>query len=142
MDRTILVPFDGSAHSRAGLEYTLEEYPDADVTVLHVVELTRALSEDGERALEEVAQWLEGKRADATKVLEEAEEIAAERDRHVRTVRWVGQPAKAILEYASEEDVDHVVIGSRGQTDDESGRLGSVAESVVHRAPVLVTVIR
>ncbi|GAB3019557.1 universal stress protein [Natronobiforma cellulositropha] len=140
MARTILVPFDGSPHARAGLEYAFETYPDAAVTVLHVVERTGELGFD-DQALEAWLERVDAARADAQDVLERAEAIAAQRDRPLETALWVGRPTTAILAYTTEADVDHVVIGSRG-TGDADGHLGSVADAVVHRSPVLVTVVR
>ena len=51
-----------------------------------------------------------------------------------------GSPAKAILDVASEEDVDLIVIGSSGKSGFDRFILGSVSDKVVNAAkcPVLV----
>ena len=51
-----------------------------------------------------------------------------------------GSPAKSILDVASEEDVDLIVIGSSGNSGFDRFILGSVSEKVVHTAkcPVLI----
>ena len=51
-----------------------------------------------------------------------------------------GSPAKSILEVASEEDVDLIVIGSSGKSGFDRFILGSVSDKVVNAAkcPVLV----
>ena len=51
-----------------------------------------------------------------------------------------GSPAKSILDVASEEDVDLIVIGSSGKSGFDRFILGSVSEKVVHTAkcPVLI----
>jgi len=46
------------------------------------------------------------------------------------------------VEYAEESDVDHIVIGSHGRSGVSRILLGSVAESVVRRADMPVTVVR
>jgi nucleotide-binding universal stress UspA family protein len=47
-----------------------------------------------------------------------------------------------IVTYADENDVDHVVLGSHGRKGLTRVLLGSVAEAVVRRSPVPVTVVR
>ncbi len=53
-----------------------------------------------------------------------------------------GHPAKAILRYADEHAVDGIVIGSHGREGPARVLLGSVAETVVRRSAVPVTVVR
>lgn len=141
MERTILVPVDGSEDALDGLRYALEKYPDADVTALHVVEFARVFPDES-REFESWTNAIADRREGADDVLAEATETAAEHDREISTATWIGAPAKAIVEYADEHDFDHVVVGSRGRTDEADVRLGSVAETVLRRAPVLVTVVR
>jgi nucleotide-binding universal stress UspA family protein len=60
----------------------------------------------------------------------------------VDTTAEVGGPANAIVECAEEESVDHIVTGSHGRSGVTRILLGSVAETVVRRSPVPVTVVR
>jgi len=60
----------------------------------------------------------------------------------VETATEVGQPSRTIVAYAQEHDLDHVVIGSYGRKGLSRVLLGSVAELVVRRSPVPVTVVR
>ena len=53
-----------------------------------------------------------------------------------------GKPAREIVSYAEKGDVDHIVMGSRGRSGLSRLLLGSVAETVVRRAPTPVTVVR
>lgn len=142
MSRTILVPFDGSEDSIEGLEYALDAYPRSDLTVFHVIELATVLPDDSTRGFDSWVQQVRNRREDAEELLETATTMAAGHGGTVSTATWIGSPAKSIVEYAETNGVDHVVIGSRGQTVESDRRLGSVAEAVLRRAPVLVTVIR
>lgn len=72
----------------------------------------------------------------------EAEEIAAEYDRELITEAEIGDLQRIIPDYAEEEDVDHVVIGVHGREEEERSLFGRVAETVVFRSPVSVTVVR
>lgn len=47
-----------------------------------------------------------------------------------------------IVEYADERDVDHVVVGSHGQSGVLLLLLGSVAKQIVRKSTVPVTVVR
>ena len=61
-------------------------------------------------------------------------EVPGESDTTVRTVHEVGHPARTV--------VDHVVVGSHGREGVSRLLLGSVAEKIVRRSPVPVTVVR
>jgi nucleotide-binding universal stress UspA family protein len=54
----------------------------------------------------------------------------------------VGKPARAIVEYADDHDIDQIVMGSHGRSGVTRILLGSVAESVVRDSTVPVTVAR
>ena len=78
----------------------------------------------------------------ADSILDDAVEYAAEQGREIETIRVTDRPARAIVDYADEEGVDHIVIGSHGRTGVTRVLLGSVAEKVVRRAHCPVTVVR
>ncbi len=138
MDR-VLVAMDGSALSRRALEYGLETYPNAEITVIHVVgEPTPMMGEIVGLALEDDLPAAAEERADA--VFESAREIAAEHDRKIETTVAVGNPARTIVKRA--EEFDTVVVGSHGGSFLDRLFVGNVAETVVRRAPVPVTVVR
>lgn len=141
-ERTILVPVDGSEHATDGLEYACKEYPEADIVVLYVASLDGLSTDDDIRSFADVDRCLDHERDRATAIVEDAKEHAATLGREVTTETRIGRPAADIVSYADEHDVDHIVMGSRGQTDDPETSLGSVAETVMRDAPVLVTVVR
>ncbi len=60
----------------------------------------------------------------------------------VERVIEVGRPTKVIVEYADEHDINQIVMGSHGRSGMSRILLGSVAEIVVRRASVPVTVVR
>ncbi len=139
MNSRILVPMDDSEMAAHALEYALEVHPDAEITVRHVVGVPSAmwgeatgiaLSDDIEETANEHAE----------NVLEGAREIAAEHDAEIRTDVELGHPVRAILEDA--EAFDTIVIGSHSGTLSERLFVGNVAEKIVRRSPVPVTVVR
>jgi len=145
MSRHILVPVDGSPKSMEGLEYALSTYGDEDVTVLHVMsphDVWDDAGEDGEDTPDESDEWRERARERADEILADAREAAEAHDVSVSTAVEVGEPWRTIVEFADEEGFDHVIIGSHGRHDDSPLPLGSVAETVMRRSPVLVSIVR
>jgi len=140
----VLVPVDGSPQSEDALEYALENFEDSDITALTAVDPIAAgyAAAPGPDATGYPGEWTEQAEERADTILDEAAELAAEAGREVDTVRVTDRPARAIVDYADEHDVDHVVIGSHGRTGVTRVLLGSVAENVVRRAPCPVTVVR
>ena len=134
----VLVASDGSKYASNALEFAFERFPDAELTVLHVVDpLDLPYGGDGRIDPTTSEQWEK-----ATVVCEEAESLAAEFGRDVQTVSIIGSPAKEIRDYAETKCFDHVVVGSRGRTGLSRLLLGSVAEKVLRRTSVPVTVVR
>lgn len=149
MTDRILVPIDGSPLSWRALETALEEYPDADVVALHVVDPNEpgysvyGVPFDNEtEPLRGSGEWYERAHGYADDLFEEAREIAAEYDADLETETVVGDPAREIVEYAVDNDVDQIVAGSHGRDEDTRLLLGSVSESIAFRAPMRVSLIR
>jgi nucleotide-binding universal stress UspA family protein len=135
----VLVPVDGSDPADAALDHAFEQFGDDDVTALYVMDPVDGATTWGPGS---AGDWLTTAEESAETVLETAQERAAAADRETRTDSVVGRPARAIVEYADEHDVDHVVIGSHGRDGISRVLLGSVAETVIRRSPVPVTVVR
>jgi nucleotide-binding universal stress UspA family protein len=145
---TVLVPVDGSPLSDQALRHALRTFPDASVSVLHVVDVyepgygTAADIDSSYEPLMGSEEWYERAEEVSERVLDDARALAADADREVSTEWEVGDPQRVIVDYAEEEDVDHVVLGSHGRTDEQRPLFGSVAEGVVRRSPVPVTLVR
>lgn len=138
----VLVAYNESDQAEQALRHSLERYPEATITAAHVTDPREWISEGDE----EGPQFVEGAYDRATegaeKTLEEAESIAAEYEREIQTEALVGGPARELVAFANENDVDHIVLGSHGRRGVSRFLLGSVSESVAKRSPVSVTMIR
>lgn len=142
MTKQILVPFDGSPQSKKALEYTLQEWADADITALNVIDLSDLNYHYQIDVVGLGKEWYENAQAYAEDILDDATELADEFDKNITTETEFGHPQNIIVEYAMEHDIDQIVIGSHGRTGPARVLLGSVAETVVRRAPVPVLVVR
>lgn len=143
----VLVPVDGSPLATDALRHAVRQFPDADLTVLHVVDLLEPdrPGAGGAGTYEPMigtAEWYDRAESLSEDILEDARTVAADHDRAVGTVLEIGDPGRIVVDVAVEEDVDHVVLGSHARPDADRPIFGSVAEAVVRRAPCPVTVIR
>lgn len=137
----VVVPYDGSELSKKALQHAADHHEDAHISLVHVLDFVEAgYDAPPEAALPGYWQdWHEEAEANAEELLEEAKALA-DADLEGETV--VGRPARAIVEFAEENDADAIVMGSHGREGVSRILLGSVAETVVRRSPVPVTVVR
>ncbi|ELZ82614.1 UspA domain-containing protein [Haloferax elongans ATCC BAA-1513] len=144
MAEHVLVPVDGSPQSIAALRFAASEWPDARLTLLHIINPSNA--DYRERALSGTQEWYQEEKREARETFAEAKaEVGlVDSDREVDEKIAVGSPAGTIVDVleADDADFDHVVMGSHGRTGVSRIVLGSVAEAVVRHAPVPVTIVR
>ncbi|WP_135853575.1 universal stress protein [Halorussus salinus] len=135
----ILVPTDGSEqHAVVTQAMNLAELADATVHALYVVD-ERALDyQPSESGREETRDARREEGEEATRHVAEAGE-----DRGVEVVTAIeeGKPAETIVEYADDEDVDVVVMGTHGRSGVDRYVLGSVTEQVVRTSEVPVLTV-
>jgi len=135
----VLVPIDGSPQAEDALDHAVSEFPDAEIVLLHVIDPIDA-GYSAESVLPTASgDWYESHKDTAEELFEGANERTG---REFETAIEVGRPSRTIVEYAEEGDIDHVVMGSHGRSGVARVLLGSVAETVVRRSPVPITVVR
>jgi nucleotide-binding universal stress UspA family protein len=143
MAHRILVPTDGSPQAQDALDYALAEFPDAAftvITVLNPADMSMGGTEMGMASYAD--RWVEAEEERAEERFEELSALAADRDITLDCETVLGRPARAVIEYAEDHDIDQVVMGSHGRDGVSRILLGSVAETVVRRSPCPVTVVR
>jgi nucleotide-binding universal stress UspA family protein len=135
MYERILFPTDGSEGAEAALEHAIDHAVtyDAALHVLYVVEENVPVLEAGDVTL------LDALEAEGERILEAASERATAAG--VGTVQATvggGSPYRTILEYAEDNDIDLIVMGTHGRTGLGHYLLGSTTEKVVRLADVEV----
>lgn len=140
----VLVPVDESPLAEAALDFALAQFSEAQLTLLHVINPV-----EGSYAADPTYgdvwyddQWFDTARERTEELLNGLAERAADHAGPVDTEWVAGRPAREIVSFADEADVDHVVMGSHGRTGFDRILLGSVAETVMRRSPAPVTVVR
>lgn len=139
MDQQILVPFDGSEPAKTALHRALEEHADAEITALHVVDSDESAYSAQESAAESSDK---SGNKEAEEVLTKAQEQADAYNVTLTPMIEVGQPAAVIVEYATKNDIDHIIMGSHGRSGLSRILVGSVAETVIRNSPITVTIAR
>jgi nucleotide-binding universal stress UspA family protein len=141
MPDDVLIAFDGSPLSERALTYAIENFSDATLTTIYVINPLESVIDVEAGGLPVADDWYDNAQARASKIHTTATDIAAERGSDLDTVTEVGKPAQAILEYAEDHGIDQIVIGSHGRSGIDRALLGSVAETVTRRAQIPVTII-
>jgi len=135
---TILVPTDGSEPANRAADHgtALAEATDAAMDIIHIVDLSpvsgdfgsadvlTALEDAGQQAVDDVI----GRTKDASLQSVEASVLT-------------GTPARGILDYVDERDVDLIVMGTHGRTGLKRYFLGSLTEKIVRVADVPVLTV-
>lgn len=139
--KRILVPTDFSDFSKAALAYSeaLARSLKAEVVLVHVLERPQ-----------DVPWWLAEQEYHARRgaLEDEARKRLEELDKthfpsaEVRRLVRAGSPADEIVEAASEEDADLIVIGTHGRGGLSRVLFGSVAENVMRHADCPVLTVR
>ena len=147
MIRKILVPVDGSEHSRTALEFACElsEKFDARLSVVHVVKdeaAERTVMVLGSSHVTLPAEP-ETIKAAGQAVIDAARKLTEEHGCRLASADSVsGSPAKEILAAVDDGSIDTIVMGSRGLGDIGGLLLGSVSHKVSHLARCTCIVVR
>ena len=139
--KRIVCPVDFSATSRPGLDYalTLAQEDDAEITVVHSVEIPPELREYAFPEPIDVDAIHAAARADALHRLRDLIPEGAREFCTVHTEAVEGRPHRAVLRLAAERHADLIVMGVHGRGAIERIVFGSNTYAVVRDAtcPVL-----
>lgn len=139
MYETILIPTDGSTEGEKGVEHGVELAASVDATVhaLYVV-----AEETNPWLNESMDDQMDKARGYAEEITGDVADQAADHGVDCVTATEVGPNVhETINDYAEEEEVDLIVMGS-GYKGRFGGLLGSTAEKVLRSAETPVTTIR
>ena len=136
----VLVAYDGSRPAQQAVEYAVAEHSDEELILLRVIEAAEGSTGAGIGLVKERLKELREESAAA--VSEDVDDVLEAADVEFRIETAVGDPAREIVAFAEANDVGHIVIGNHGRDGVSRVLLGSVAERVVRRAPVPVTLVR
>jgi nucleotide-binding universal stress UspA family protein len=138
----ILIPVDDSDTSLHAIDWLarLPEFADAEVDLMNVRGLAESYGAVAALDHEAVERSLrEGQQNVLAKALEHAQRAGLKR---VTIHAAHGLPAQAIVASAKAIGVDQIVMASHGRGAVGTFFMGSVAQEVVHLAPMAVTLVK
>jgi len=145
--RTILVPVDGSEWSFRAAKYAIKiaKMSNAQIVCVHAIVSLPATAYANVKAGVLVPQYIEEAKKEAQKWFDEINAIA----KKASVVRLsteimldVSSVTDVLITYAKRNNVDLIVIGTKGRTGLKKFVLGSVASGVVSHATCPVLVVR
>jgi len=133
----ILVALDESGEPKKGLEKAiyLAKLTGAKITCVNVTVVSTTLV----AAVTDYKKYLTD---NAQKMLDSAKESCEKQGIQFASEVLHGSPASKIAEFAEKQNVDLVIIGSKGLGGIRGAVLGSVSNSVVHKSIVSVLVVK
>lgn len=141
MTHRILVPVDESAEATAALEHAVEFYPDAEITLLHVIEYTEKKTSLKRGGRGQGEGWYAAKREEATELLGSVRDAVDGQQANIDTAIEDGDPANEIVAYANDQNIDAIVMGIRQRSPTGKVLFGSTAQSVLLTADCPVVAV-
>lgn len=146
MFKKILVALDGSDHANKALEMAVQmaQRCDSELILFYALEV-RSLRADYEAIVNKSARdaYIAMGEKQKDDILSEAEKTAIDMGlSNVRQECLEGEAARSILKAAKDNDVNLVVVGTRGLTGLRELAMGSVARKVTSAAECPVMVVR
>jgi len=137
--RRFLIPVDGSFQADRAAEYVAryaEAFPACEAVLINAqpAETFPTRTPDGKEILVEVDDL--GSKASAA-----ARTLLSARHLKYRLITELGNPVEVIADAARNEEIDEVVMGSRGSGRWESLIVGSVTHKIIHRVSLPVTIV-
>ena len=133
----ILVALDESGEPKKGLEKAIyiAKLSGAKITCVNVTVVSATL-------VSAVTDYQKYLTENAQKMLDSAKESCEKQGIQFASEVLHGSPASKIAEFAEKQNVDLVIVGSKGLGGIKGAVLGSVPNSLVHKSTVSVLVVK
>lgn len=141
LHRNILIATDGSDNTLRAISCGIEfaKISGATVYALYVVNTPATISETWTLGKERIYEVM---RKDGEKAVSKIKEIGEASGVEIKEVVLDGDPSNEIIDFAENNNIDLIVMGTLGKTGLEKFLIGSVAEKVVRGSKVPVMVVR
>ncbi|QXJ34183.1 universal stress protein [Saccharolobus shibatae] len=138
--KRILVGYDGSENAERALDFAIElaNKFSARLFVVEVIDLTLFYNSGILPPLEATKSLEEKAKKDVKKAIEKAKSKGVDAE----GITLEGDPAHSILEFAKDNQVDVIIIGSRGLSKVQRIFLGSVSNKIVQESKIPVIVVK
>ena len=139
--KKILIATDGSEPNKKAISYGIElaKLSGAKVNVVYVVDTAAFASIPMDAGWEMMYELLQKEGTEVTQnIVEDAKASGVE----IEGLLLEGHPSHEIIEFAQNNDIDLIVLGTLGKGGLDRFLLGSVAEKVTRNSKVPVLVVR
>jgi nucleotide-binding universal stress UspA family protein len=139
--KKILIPTDDSKNSRKAIKRGLELGKEigAEVQSIYVVDTSSFVSLPETMMWENVKELLE---EEGKKTLEYVKRAAKKVGIDVKTILDEGSPAEMIVDRASKEKIDLIIMGTAGRKGLDRFFIGSISERVLRQAHCSVMIVK
>lgn len=138
----ILIPIDGSEHSKKALEKakTLGAALKADITILNVLNPSVDLRTMQNRTFYDEIN--KNSKLRAQEIIDDGMKLLSDYPGKVESVSKVGDAVSEIISFAEDGNFDLVIMGSRGAGLFSRTLLGSVSDKVIHHIKTSVLIVK
>ena len=142
--KKIMIATDGSEYVKRAVSSGIEiaKLSDAKLYAVHIVPTLPSSSMPIGSRMFRWDEAYEVLKDEGNKALEDVKEAAKGEDVEVEGVLLEGHPGDKLIEFAENNDIDMIVMGTLGKTGLERFLLGSVADNVVRHSKVDVLFVR
>ena len=134
----ILVCLDGSNNANRALSHACEFAKNYDSTLFLIYVVDKSIGLD----FFDRSEYLKLLREYGKKVLEKAQNIAQKNTLKAKPVLKEGNVSKEILQFSKNEQINLIVVGSKGLGATLRFLLGSVSNKIANQAPCPVLIIK
>lgn len=142
MSKKILVAYDGSLMSRNALEEAKTQAKYASEAEIHVISIIKPTGPSTNKAVSQSIgnQLLEELRPQMQKIKEEFEKENLSTFTDIILAKANTNPGAEVCQYATDNEIDLIIVGSRGLGNIKGMFLGSVSNNIVQNAtcPILI----
>lgn len=138
-----LIPIDGSAHAERAVDYAIRRASETqDHTAVHLLTVQMPVTGVNVKLMVSRDSLEDYYREEGTRTLQPSLDRLRAANITVSPHIGVGDAATVILDYAKDQAVQEIIMGSHGRSAVHGALMGSVAQKVIHGATVPVVVIK
>jgi nucleotide-binding universal stress UspA family protein len=136
--KKILVPVDGSPYAEKALNHACElsKSSNASIIIIYVIDKSNIITYLDRK------EYLVLLRKFGERTLEKSRKIALKHEVKSKQVLKVGKPTNEIINYSKNENIDLIVVGSRGLGKIAKLLLGSVSNRLANHAKCSVLIVK
>ncbi len=140
---TLLIPVDGSDYSLKAVDYAVYRARESKAPIeVHLLNVQMALASVNVKLFVSAESLESYYRDEGHRALEAPLSRARSAGLQVTSHIGVGEPAKIIIDYATDKKADEIIMGSHGRGALAGAFVGSVAQKVVHLSSVPVVLVK